>query len=92
VLSVRFHPEAVLELKDGAGFYGDRFVDHIHDALALISELPNTWPAWRGHASLRRRVVKKFPYAIIYAVERRGIFVMAIEHTKRRPGYWLTRL
>lgn len=42
-LLIRFHPEALLELKDGASFYGERFVDQIHDALALIAEMPHAW-------------------------------------------------
>ncbi len=91
LLPVRFHPEALLELKDGAGFYGERFVAEVDGALALIAEMPHTWPMWRERTDLHRRVLKKVPYAIVYAVTA-SIFVVAVEHTKRRPGYWLGRL
>ena len=91
MLPVRFHPEALLELKDGASFYGDRFVAEVDAALALIAEMPRTWPMWRGRTDLHRRVLKKVPYAIVYSVAA-SIFVVAVEHTKRRPGYWLGRL
>jgi toxin ParE1/3/4 len=91
-LLIRFHPEALLELKDGASFYGERFVDQVGDALALIAEMPHTWPMWPGRTDLHRRVVKKVPYAIVYAIDRTSIFVVAVEHTKRRPGYWLGRI
>jgi hypothetical protein len=43
-LPVRFHPDALLELKDGAAFYGERFVTQVDDALSLIAEMPRTWP------------------------------------------------
>lgn len=88
----RVPPEALLELKDGASFYGERFVAEVGDALALIAEMPGTWPRLRGRADLHRRVLKKVPYAIVYAIDRGAIFIVAVEHTRRRPGYWLTRL
>jgi plasmid stabilization system protein ParE len=47
---------------------------------------------WPGRENLHRRVLNKVPYAIVYAVARGAIFVVAVEHTKRRPGYWLARL
>jgi plasmid stabilization system protein ParE len=91
-LRVRFHPDALLELKDGAAFYGERFVAQVGDALSLIAELPRTWPLWPGRPDLHRRVLTKVPYAIVYTVGRGSVFIIAVEHTKRRPEYWLTRL
>jgi toxin ParE1/3/4 len=89
---VRFHPEALLELTDGASFYGERFTTLVGHAIALIAEMPRTWPVWPGRPGMHRRVLTKLPYAIVYAIEEETIFVVAVEHTKRRPGYWLSRL
>lgn len=77
LLPIRFHPEALLELKDGASFYGERFVAQVDEPLTLIGEMPHTWPIWPGRADLHRRVLKKVPYAIVYAVDRMSIFVVA---------------
>lgn len=90
--TVRFHREALREFIDGASFYGERFVPLIEYALALIVEMPHTWPTLPGHPSIHRRVVAKLAYAIIYSIDQDSIFVIAVEHTRRRPGYWLTRL
>jgi hypothetical protein len=57
-----------------------------------ITELPYAAPAWPGRPNVRRRVVAKFPYAIVYVVEPAAIRILAIEHAKRRPGRWLHQL
>jgi toxin ParE1/3/4 len=36
--------------------------------------------------------VPRFPYALIYAVEERRVFVVAVAHFRRRPGYWRDRV
>ena len=89
---IRFHPEAEREFLDGARVYGERFVRSLDAVLALIVEMPHVWPTWPGCPHIHRRVVTKLPYAIVYSIDQNSIFVIAVEHTRRRPGYWLTRL
>jgi hypothetical protein len=36
--------------------------------------------------------MKRFPYAVIFQEKEEVIFVVAISHAKRRPGYWAGRL
>ena len=36
-------------------------------------------------------LVQQFPYGVIYAVEGRTIYVAAVMHVKRKPGYWASR-
>ena len=64
----------------------------IDETIAWITEMPRAAPAWPGRPNVRRRVVSKFPYAIVYVVEPAAICIIAIEHAKRRPGSWLHRL
>jgi len=64
----------------------------IDQTIARITEMPRAAPAWPGRANVRRCVVPKFPYAIVYVVEPAGIRIIAVEHAKRRPGSWLHRL
>ena len=90
--AVRLHAEALRELVDGSSFHGERFTRLIENALALVVEMPRAWPTWPGRPHIHRRVVTKLPYAIIYSIHQDSIFVIAVEHTRRRPGYWLTRL
>jgi hypothetical protein len=39
----------------------------------------------------RRYLLQRFPYGLIYAVEGQTIFVVAVMHLKRKPGYWVSR-
>jgi hypothetical protein len=34
---------------------------------------------------------KKFPYLLIYKVKEDCIFILAVAHGKRKPGYWESR-
>ncbi len=33
----------------------------------------------------------KFPYSILYAVEKDSVYLLAIMHQKRKPLYWKNR-
>lgn len=35
---------------------------------------------------------RRFPYAVIYVVRSECVLVVAVQHAKRRPGYWKRRL
>jgi hypothetical protein len=48
---------------------------------------PEQWPIWRSDRPYRKRVLGRFPYVIFHVIE--AIVVLAVAHTKRRPGYWL---
>lgn len=91
-LPVRLHPEALLELMDASSFYGTRLSDELQKAAELIGAMPMAWPLWPGSSKVRRRVLTRWPYAIVYTTKADEILIVAIEHTKRRPGYWLDRL
>jgi hypothetical protein len=35
--------------------------------------------------------VKRFPYKIVYRERADDLYIVAIAHTSRRPGYWKDR-
>lgn len=95
----RFHPKALAEYEAAVTWYADRsFVaavglsDLVAAGIDDIRRQPQAWPRWPGHDDVRRRVLRRFPYSVIYLLERREIVIVAIAHHKRRPGYWLQRL
>jgi hypothetical protein len=48
--------------------------------------------AWRGlRGRFRRYLLQRFPYGVIYAIEGQAIYVAAVMHLKRKPGYWVPR-
>lgn len=91
------HPEAQKELRAAALYYeqreaglGERFLEAIQSGFRQIERSPFTWRCIRGE--IRRFLVKKFPYGIVYAPVDDQIFVLALMHLKREPDYWLGRL
>jgi toxin ParE1/3/4 len=40
---------------------------------------------------LRRILVHRFPYGLLYRIEGERIFVVAVAHVRRRPRYWRHR-
>ena len=95
-MKVRFHPDAERELEEAFDFYeetetglGLRFAREIQRGIELIDGFPGSWPDFS--ASTKRFLVKKFPYGIIYSVYDDTIFILAIMHLRRKPGYWQER-
>jgi hypothetical protein len=43
-------------------------------------------------SNCRKRRFKKFPYGIVFRVHDGEIFVLAVMHLRRKPGYWKDRL
>jgi plasmid stabilization system protein ParE len=43
-------------------------------------------------ATLRRLVLTRFPYFLIYSFTTDLLRVVAVAHARRRPGYWRSRM
>lgn len=93
---VHFLKPAELELLDAAQYYeiqarglGSEFLDKIETAILDIREAPERWPIIRSN--IRRRLVFRFPYALLYRVEPDEIIIQATMHLHRRPDYWIGR-
>jgi plasmid stabilization system protein ParE len=91
-----FHPEAEAELIEAVAFYeraepslGEEFSLEVRAAMRNALSYPNAWPVLEG--DVRRCLVNRFPYGILYSVEPDRIFVLAMMHLHRRPGYWKER-
>ena len=94
---VGFLPEAEQEMLEAASYYesqaaglGEDYLSEIERAVASIAEFPNTWPIIGG--KLRRRLVRRFPFGILYSVEPEEIVIIAVAHLRRKPGYWRERI
>jgi plasmid stabilization system protein ParE len=92
-----FHHLADRELAEAIQFYedrvpglGSRFHDHVRRAVDFLREFPLASPVL--DYGVRKRVVRKFPYNVLYSVEDDYLFILAVAHHKRRPNYWIDRL
>jgi plasmid stabilization system protein ParE len=92
-----FHPLAAKELISSAEFYeqaraglGERFLLGVESALALIKQRPDGGRVDIG-GSLSRRV-EGFPFRIYYNNQPDRVWVVAVAHMSRKPGYWARRV
>jgi hypothetical protein len=37
-------------------------------------------------------LLRRFPFGIVYGVMGNQVLVVAIIHTRRKPGYWMNRV
>lgn len=95
--SVELHPDAAAELVAAARFYetqaanlGFDFVSAVEHAAQRIVEYPNSGA--RFGRRLRRVLVPRFPYGLVYRIEPERVYIVSVMHLHRRPGYWRSRL
>jgi hypothetical protein len=41
---------------------------------------------------VRCKILRGFPYSLFYVVEQKLIWILAVAHQSRLPGYWTDRL
>ncbi|NTW53670.1 MAG: type II toxin-antitoxin system RelE/ParE family toxin [Chlorobaculum sp.] len=94
--SVVFDPDARAEFLDAVRYYeerqkglGLRYRIAVEIAVKQLSENPFLYRTITS--PFRRYLLSKFPYSIIYSIEPDYIYIIALAHNKRKPGYWLKR-
>jgi plasmid stabilization system protein ParE len=93
----QFHPEAEPEFIEAAARYeekvpglGKRFSDEVHRAIDLLLDNPQLGSPL--NRDLRYFVLRRFPFLIIYSLNGSLLYILAVAHGKREPGYWTERL
>jgi plasmid stabilization system protein ParE len=91
-----FHELADRELNEAAQYYeletpglGLAFVNEVERCVRSISQHPEAGTAVQG--PVRRRLLRRFPYALLYSIKPDGIRILAVMNQKRRPTYWVGR-
>jgi len=94
---IEFHPEAYDEMLASARFYEERaeglgtdFLAAAEETTRRIERFPDAGPTERS--GIRRRLVLGFPFTVLYSKHEGGIFIVAVMHQHRKPGYWKKRL
>jgi len=93
---VKFLPAAEEEMYEAAKYYetqapglGYDYLSEVERAVNSVALSPETWPVIERN--LRRRLIRRFPFGILYYIEPEQIIVAAVAHLRRRPGYWKKR-
>ena len=96
-MGFELHSEAREEFLNAVSRYeaevpglGARFVAEFERCVGLLLDAPQIGsPLGR---KLRRFVLDdNFPFSVVYAVIGDTLFVVAVAHASRRPGYWKQR-
>ena len=69
---------------------GLEFIATVHNAYDRLPEFPASGTPFGRR--IRRLLVPKFPYGLLYRAEPERIYIIAVMHLHRRPGYWRSRL
>lgn len=89
-------PEAEAELDEAAAWYSGRsrglgaeFVRVVDAAFSVIQRNPLQFP--QVHGEVRRVVVRRFPYTILFTASDEEIVVFSVFHSRRDPKRWQSR-
>lgn len=97
VKPVVFHPAAQAEFHAAQDYYeecveglGFDYRAEVRAALGVIAAAPQRW-AVHSYGT-RAYFVHRFPFAVVYLDLPDKVWVVAVAHLRRRPGYWRNRL
>ena len=68
---------------------GERFRDHLGGAISRIQRNPEEAPV--VYRDLRRKLVQRFPYMVLYKVFPGLLYIVAVMHTKQDKATWQRR-
>lgn len=94
--SLSVHPEATTEAAKAREWYAERgtgtaeaFMRELDQAIEFIRSKPGACPP---HVNgTRRYLLRRFPFSIVFRETDESIQVVAVAHSRRRPGYWTER-
>ena len=88
--SVFNKPEAESDIFQAVEWYesrqlnlGIRFLDHIEKLYSSLEINPYIFP--EKYASVRQAPLKYFPYVVLYKIESRKVFVLAVFNCRQNP-------
>lgn len=100
--TIRFGAEAAAELTEAACWYdarvaglGLRLLAEVEHLLEAVASRPGAFPRLLDTApelGLRRALVPRFPFGLVFLQAGEEIRVVAVAHARREPRYWLYRV
>jgi len=94
--AVRFHPVAIEEAAHQRNYYeqcqrglGIRFVNELEQAVQRVRTNPSIFRIVRG--KVRKCRLRCFPHGLLFMDKTDCIYIIAVMHLHREPGYWKNR-
>lgn len=96
-MNILFDPLAKLEYGDAVEYYeaqeedlGKKFSYAIWEAIRILESFPEIGEEVRP--DIRKILLRRFPYKLIYAIQGDAIYIIAVAHGHREPDYWTERM
>lgn len=96
--TIHFLHAAEIEIADAIDWYnqkepglGSEFRESIERAIASIDQNPLAYPVVQGSA-VRRSLAERFPFLLVFTVDKDAILIIAVFHTSRNPMIWRGRV
>ncbi len=94
-----FHDSVYAEFEEAIEYYeaiseelGQSFKENYERLVEEIIENP-TRVSFRDKANeIRRGFMERFPYILLYKIEEKEIYFLALAHERKQPNYWKNRL
>jgi len=93
---VRILDEALAEVQEAMKWYGEVSVELSNDvetkffeSIDKLVKYPLTHP--KTKANVRKYRMDRFPYNLLYRVNKNLIVIIALVHHRRKPNYWKGR-
>lgn len=96
-LPIVLRDEAIAEFDEAFDYYeaqrrglGVAFVARVQDVFDRIAVMPQMHAV--VFADIRKAVVRRFPYCVLYRSDDVRVEVIAVFHSKRDPTIWKSRV
>ena len=96
-MNVIFLEEAEQELLEAALYYekqasglGKKFMDEVYQSIDAVVDFPLNCQKFT--ADIRRKLLKRYPFGVLYRIDNNQIVIVAVMNLKRKPFYWLNRI
>ena len=96
--AVKFLAAAEIEADEGVAWYeeresglGTKFRESVESTILSIIDNPFAHPIVEG-SRVRRALVDRFPYIVVYTFEIGFILIVSVFHTSRNPLIWRGRI
>jgi plasmid stabilization system protein ParE len=96
-MRIRFLEAAQREVDDAVAWYDEReedlgrdFLDELDRVIRRVKSFPLA--STEIEPGIRKCLLARFPYGLIYGIDEDLIIVIAVSHLHRQPRYWIDRL
>ncbi len=96
-MKIEIHELAADEFNEAIEWYelqskglGKRFKKSVTNQLGKIKKNPD-WFLIEAE-NIYKTYIPKFPYKVLYTIEKERIVIWAIAHMHRKPWYWQSRM